>query len=131
MPERKRLTLVAALILKQVARSLDDAAEMFIRQVQKMHNKASDALVIYRAAHAERTDALVARLREIALAYKAEGTREQRLAAIEMLLAADADIFSPFAMLMGPSLATITYPSYRASTAGDVVPFFSSWRTYP
>jgi hypothetical protein len=30
MPERKRLTLVAALILKQVARSLDDAAEMFI-----------------------------------------------------------------------------------------------------
>lgn len=87
MPERKRLTLVAALILKQVARSLDDAAEMFIRQVQKMHNKASDALVLYRAAHAERTDALVARLREIALAYKAEGTREQRLAAIEMLLA--------------------------------------------
>src|SRR5260370_38347060 len=64
---------------------------MFIRQVQKMHNKASDALVLYRAAHAERTDALVARLREIALAYKAEGTREQRLAAIEMLLAADAD----------------------------------------
>jgi TnpA family transposase len=91
MPERKRLTLVAGLILKQVARSLDDAAEMFIRQVQKMHNKASDALVLYRAAHAERTDALVARLREIALAYKAEGTREQRLAAIEMLLAADAD----------------------------------------
>jgi len=29
MPERKRLTLVAALILKQVARSLDDEAEMF------------------------------------------------------------------------------------------------------
>jgi hypothetical protein len=28
MPERKRLTLVAALILKQVARSLDDVAEM-------------------------------------------------------------------------------------------------------
>ena len=48
MPERKRLTLVAALILKQVARSLDDAAEMFIRQVQKMHNKAGDALVLYR-----------------------------------------------------------------------------------
>jgi hypothetical protein len=96
----------------EVARSLDDAAEMFIRQVQKMHNKASDALVIYWAAHAERTDALVARLREIALAHKAEGTREQRLAAVEMLLA--------------PSLATTTYPSYRVSTAADVVPFVSS-----
>jgi hypothetical protein len=34
MPERTRLTLVAALILKQVARSLDVAAGIFIRQVQ-------------------------------------------------------------------------------------------------
>jgi hypothetical protein len=48
---------VDALILKQMARSLDDAAKMFIRQVQKMHNRASDALMLYRAAHAERTDA--------------------------------------------------------------------------
>jgi hypothetical protein len=61
---------VAAIILKQVAQSLDDAADMLIRQVQKMHSKASDALVLYRAAHAERTDALVARLREIALPIK-------------------------------------------------------------
>jgi hypothetical protein len=56
MPERKRRTLVDGLILKQVARSFDDAAKM-LRQVQKMHNRASDALVLYRAANAERTDA--------------------------------------------------------------------------
>jgi TnpA family transposase len=91
MPDRRRLTLVAALILKQVARALDDVAEMFIRQVQRMHNKARDALLLYQAAHADRTDALVARLRDIALAFKAEGSREQRLAAIETLLATDAD----------------------------------------
>jgi predicted transcriptional regulator len=30
---------LAALILRQEARSLDDAAEMFIRQIQKMHNR--------------------------------------------------------------------------------------------
>jgi Domain of unknown function (DUF4158) len=36
MPERKRLTLAGALILKQVARALDDVADMFIRQVKKM-----------------------------------------------------------------------------------------------
>jgi hypothetical protein len=39
MPERKRLTLAGALILKQVARALDDVADMFIRQVKKMHHK--------------------------------------------------------------------------------------------
>lgn len=91
MPERKRLTLTAALISQQVARALDDVAEMFIRQVQKMHHKAREALDVYRAAHAEQIDALVARLRDIALAYKGPGTREERFTAIEALLAGDAD----------------------------------------
>ena len=36
-------------------------------------------------AHADRTDALIAKLREITLAYKAEGSREERLALIETL----------------------------------------------
>jgi hypothetical protein len=76
----------------------------------------------------KQTDALVARLREIALAYKAEGTREQRLADIETLLAADADNIIALCDPMGLSLTTTTYPSCRASTAVDVVLFFSSWR---
>jgi hypothetical protein len=37
-------------------------------------------------AHADQTDALIAVLREITLAYKAEGSREERLALIETLL---------------------------------------------
>ena len=45
MPERKRLTLAGALILKQVARALDDVTDMFIRQVNKMHHKAEEALM--------------------------------------------------------------------------------------
>src|SRR6516164_5734810 len=85
MPERKRLTLAGALILKQVARALDDVADMFIRQVKKMHHKAEEALIEYQMAHADRTDALIAKLREITLAYKAEGSREERLALIETL----------------------------------------------
>jgi TnpA family transposase len=91
MPERKRLTLVAALILKQVARALDDSTEMFIRQVKKMHNKAEEALVNYRLAHAEQTDALIATLRDIASAYKSDGSREQRMSMIEALLEKNAD----------------------------------------
>ena len=53
MPERKRFTLISALILKQVARALDDVTDMFLRQVKRMHNKAEEALTLYRSAHTE------------------------------------------------------------------------------
>jgi TnpA family transposase len=92
MPERKRLTLAAALLHKQVARSLDGVAEMFIRQVRKLHNKARAELQRYQAEHAERADALVALLRSIALAYQTEGTREERFTAIEAILGPDANV---------------------------------------
>ena len=91
IPERKRLTLTAALILKQVARALDDIASMLIRQVKKMHNTATEALTLYRVSNAERTDALITKLRDITMAYKMEGTRDQRLKAVESLLEQDAD----------------------------------------
>src|SRR5580693_3482413 len=91
MPERKRLTLAGALILKQVAQALDDVTDMFIRQVNKMHHKAEEALMQYQVAHADRTNALIAVLREITLAYRAEGSREEQLALIETLLEKDAD----------------------------------------
>jgi len=90
MPERKRFTLIAALILKQVAYTLDDVTDIFLRQVKRMTHRAEEALTLYRTAHAERTDALIARLRDITLAYTQQGTREQRLAAVESLLEPDA-----------------------------------------
>jgi hypothetical protein len=65
MPERKRLTLAAALIFKQVACALDDVANMFIRQVKKMHNKTNEALEHYKEEHNEQTDAPIERLRKI------------------------------------------------------------------
>jgi hypothetical protein len=45
----------------------------------------------YQVAHADRTDALIAVLREITLAHKAERSREERLGLIETLLEKDAD----------------------------------------
>jgi len=91
MPERKLLVLVAALILKQVARSLDDVTSMFIRQIKKIHNKADDALADYRASHSDKTDALISVLLEITKTFKGKGSREQRLGAIEALLEKDAE----------------------------------------
>lgn len=90
MPERKRLTLIAALIRKQVATALDDVTDMFLRQVKRIQHRAEEALTLYRTAQADRTDALIARLRDITLAYTQEGSRDERLSAVETLLEKDA-----------------------------------------
>ncbi|MCI0559397.1 MAG: hypothetical protein MN733_12955, partial [Nitrososphaera sp.] len=87
----KRYTPAAALIREQVARSLDDVAEMFVRRMQRIHNKAQEALVLYRAQHIEQTDSLIALLKETASAYKIEGTKEQRFEAMEAIIGEDVD----------------------------------------
>lgn len=90
--ESKRLALMAALLRGQVARALDDAAEMFVRLTTRMHNRAKEALEAHRTRHAAETDALVALLRETVLACQDQGgERDARLAAVEGLLLPDAD----------------------------------------
>ncbi len=92
MMESKRLALVAALLRGQVARALDDAAEMFVRLTTRMHNRAKEALDAHRVQHAAETDALVALLRETVLACQDQGAeRDARLAVVEGLLLPDAD----------------------------------------
>jgi len=84
--ERKRLTLMTALIREQVATALDDVTEMFLREVKRMQNRAEEALTLYGTAQADRTDTLIAHLRDMTLALTQEGTRDQRLTAVETLL---------------------------------------------
>ena len=92
MVESKRLALMAALLRRQVAQALDDAAEMFVRLTTRMHNRATEALEEHRARHAAETDALVALLRETVLACQdQEAERDARLTAVEGLLLPDAD----------------------------------------
>lgn len=91
MVETKRLTLMAALLQSQIARTFDDLAEMFIRQVQRTHARAKEALAAQQLQQYEHTEALVALLRDTVLACRAEGPPEQRLAAVEALLLPDAD----------------------------------------
>src|SRR3954463_11783011 len=43
MVEPKRLALMAALLQGQTARTLDDLADMFVRQMQRMHARAKEA----------------------------------------------------------------------------------------
>ncbi len=88
----RRVAIMAALLRRQVARGLDDAAEMFVRLTTRMHNRAKQALDEHRTRHAEETDALVALLRETVLACQDQDVdRDARLTAVEGLLLPSAD----------------------------------------
>jgi TnpA family transposase len=86
MEPAKRYTLMVALISAQYACTLDDLAEMFIKQMQQMHQKGKTALVQYRAQTQSNTDELIATLREMVLAYQQEGDIPHRFAAIEAVV---------------------------------------------
>lgn len=79
----KRHALAVIFIRSQYHKTLDDAAELYIRLLQKLENVAQKNLMTYQAEHLRRTDALVAQLKEILQAYQLEGTSEQRIDAIE------------------------------------------------
>jgi TnpA family transposase len=88
----KRVALMATLLRSQVARALDDAAEMFVRLMTRMHNRAKETLDEHRARQAAETDALIALLRQTVLACQdQEAKPDARLSAVEDLLLPDAD----------------------------------------
>ena len=90
--ESKRFALIATLLRGQVAQTLDDAAEMFVRLMTRMHNRAREALDEHRARHAAETDALIGLLRETVLACQdQEAGPNGRLSKVESLLLPDAD----------------------------------------
>lgn len=82
----KRRTLAAAFVLVQSAGALDDLAEMFIKRMLAIHQKAKEALERYRADHQARTDALVGTLRDLVVAYKKEGTTDERMAEMDTII---------------------------------------------
>jgi len=86
MLPRKRYTLTAALLLVQSAQALDDLAEMLIKRMLAIHQKGKEALQQYHLEHQARTDALVTTLRDLVVAYRKEGTAEERFTAIEGVL---------------------------------------------
>jgi len=60
----KRYTLATALLAVQFGRTLDDIAEMFIKRMRQLHHKAREALSQYRIESQQRTDELIATLRD-------------------------------------------------------------------
>lgn len=85
----KRYALAAIFIRSQYRKTLDDAADLFIRLIQNLENTAQQRLIVYQLEHSKRADALIGQLREILQAYQVEGTDTQRVDAIEGVLVAD------------------------------------------
>lgn len=91
MSESKRITLIAALLRRQVAQALDDVGDMFVRLIQRIHNRALAALDEHRKRNVKETDALIALLREATLACHDATDRDARLAAVEGILLPNAE----------------------------------------
>ncbi|MGH8420771.1 MAG: Tn3 family transposase [Pseudomonas fluorescens] len=85
----KRYALAAIFIRSQYRKTLDDAADLFIRLIQNLESTAQQKLIAYQLEHSKRADALIGQLREILQAYQVEGTDTQRVDAIEGVLVAD------------------------------------------
>ena len=89
LTEEKRFALAAALLFRQLARAYDDAADMLIRQVQRMHHKAKELMKLRQASHLQQSAELVSTLRNVTIAYQQDGTAEQWLQNIGASLGAD------------------------------------------
>jgi TnpA family transposase len=82
----KRYALCAIFIRSQRAKTLDDAADLFIRMMQNLENTAQQRLIEHQLEHAERSDALIEQLQGVLHAYQREGTDQERLQAISSAL---------------------------------------------
>ncbi len=86
MQPDKRYTLAVALYAGETARTRDDLAEMLIKRMQSIHKHGKEALDAYRKTHTARTDALIATLRDLVVAFQQDGSAEERLAAMATTL---------------------------------------------
>src|SRR6266567_1481603 len=83
MRSRKRYTLALCLLATQYAQALDDLAEMVIKRLLKLHQQGKEAFEAYRNSQQKRIDELIEVLRDVTVAYRGEGTDQERMVAID------------------------------------------------
>lgn len=86
----KRATLIAAFVRARTAQALDDLAEMLIRQIGKLHQRAREALLDYQQHQQARVEALIGLLGQIAQHWQGDADPQARLQALEALFGRDA-----------------------------------------
>lgn len=82
LTEEKRYALATIFIRAQYAKTLDDAAELFIKQVRSLENLAQQKLIAYQLEHSKRADYLIGQLKDVLQAFELEGSDSQRVDAI-------------------------------------------------
>jgi len=92
LTEDKRYALATIFIRAQYAKTLDDAAELFIKQVRNLENLAQQKLIAYQLEHAKRADYLIGQLKDVLQAFQLDGTESQRVDAIGDSLRADISL---------------------------------------
>jgi TnpA family transposase len=85
----KRYALAAIFIRSQYSKTLDDAADIFIRMMQNLENKARTQLIAHQIEHSKRADLLIGQLRDVLQAYQLDGSDRQRVDAIGNSLVLD------------------------------------------
>lgn len=78
----KRYALMVLLFHAQMSKSLDDAVEMFIRKLRKIHTGAEEKLRQYYLEHQKRAEKLIIQLRDVLEAFVEGETDEDRGARI-------------------------------------------------
>jgi TnpA family transposase len=73
---RKRYALMVVLFHAQLSKALDNAVDMFIRKLRKIHNNAEEQLQHYYLEHRKRTEKLVSQLRDMLEAFQ-EGENDK------------------------------------------------------
>ena len=128
--ESKRLALMAALLRGQIAQALDDAAEMFVRLTQRMHNRAKEALErAPRPARGRDRRAGRAAARDGAGLPGPGGRPGRQALRVEGCCCPTRTRSWPSARRTRPSRATTTCRSSRASTVASARRSCASWPT--
>ncbi|MED0673703.1 Tn3 family transposase [Aneurinibacillus aneurinilyticus] len=82
----KRYTLAVALLFAQLAKTIDDIGEMYTKRVAIAENKAEKSLNDLKEKREKQTDVLISTLRDAVVAFKSEGSTEQRIKALEKMI---------------------------------------------
>ena len=88
----KRYALAVILVRQQHSKALDDVANLYIKMLRSMESNAQSALHKYILEHQKQIDTLIAKFRDVLIAYDQQQGQKQKLAALDTVLGDEANV---------------------------------------
>lgn len=85
----KRYTLAVSLLSIQLANTIDDIGEMYIKRIASAHKKSESSLQKLKKKKEKQLDGLITILRNTVLAFQSEGSIEEKFQELENLIGGD------------------------------------------